>query len=412
MEIDSTTHLLDQLRSVTWHRHEKFERLPFVTAMMNGTLPLESYVGQLRGLAVIFSAIDQAIGRATAPLIKQVRPLIISRFNMLSADLAFFSPHLVPDIFPAIRHSLAFARNIRSLSGTSSGRLIGYLYVLQGTTRGNQVHLPDIIRCFNLSDDSGVAFYRGYGTQTDASWEEFRSIINSLPDVLVQDAISGAIELYDALEHFHESLYPLSDMNLGFTATAINPEAGDHPVPQNPAIIQAAIRSGRRCHKEFSYFERRYGERGRSFTDSDAAWLALLTDQSEAVVYDQVMWLGRVLSSRGIPFLLMERQLELLVEELFAAGDVETVALQTVIADLKRHRCNLMSQSRFDEICGIISKTCSDLVIDFPDLPYIFVAAYLDTLAGIPECMSSLVGWLKGSSIMTEIEIMAINEKL
>ena len=34
--------LVDHLRSVTWHRHEKFEKVPFVIAMTNGNLPLES----------------------------------------------------------------------------------------------------------------------------------------------------------------------------------------------------------------------------------------------------------------------------------------------------------------------------------------------------------------------------------
>ena len=411
MDTTQQTQLLDNLRSHTFHRHESFERIPFVIAMMDGTLPLESYIGQLRGLAVIFSAVDQALARSAVPSFLQVRPLIKSRFDMLCADLAHFSSRLLPDILPAVRHSLSFARKISSLSAASSCRLVGFLYVLQGTTRGNQVHLPDIVRCFNLNDDNGVSFYRGYGSQTDAKWEEFRAIMNSLPDVNVQDAISGAVEIYDALQSFHESLYPLPEMNLGFTAIALNPEAGDHSVPQNPAILQAAIRGGRRCHGEFSYYEKRYGERGRRFSDSDAAWLALLTELPEEVVNDQVLWLGRILSSRGMPFLLMERQLELLLEELATIEAVQADVLQTVVADLRRQRCDLLSQNRFDELCVAVSKIISEtLLVDFPDLPYVFVAAYIDTLAGMPECMVSLASWLKDSSLMTEEEILAISE--
>lgn len=413
METTQQTQLLDNLRSHTFHRHESFERIPFVVAMMDGTLPLESYIGQLRGLAVIFSAVDQVLARSAVPSFLQIRPLVKSRFDMLCADLAHFSLQLLPDILPAVRHSLAFARKISSLPAASSCRLVGFLYVLQGTTRGNQVHLPDIVRCFNLIDDSGVTFYRGYGSQTDAKWEEFRTIMNTLPDVDLEDAISGAVEIYDILQCFHEALYPLPEMNLGFTATALNPEAGDHPVPQNPAILQAAIRGGRRCHAEFSYYERRYGERGRRFTDSDAAWLALLTEQPEEVVNDQVSWLGRVLSSRGMPFLLLERQLELLLEELATVEAVQVEVLQTVVANLRRQRCDLLSQSRFDELCSAVSKNISEtLSVDFPDLPSVFVAAYIDSIAGIPECMVSLVSWLKDSSTMTEEEILVIAEIL
>ena len=60
--------LVDHLRSVTWHRHEKFEKVPFVIAMTNGTLQLESYLGQLRGLAVILSTLEQALAQSRSPL--------------------------------------------------------------------------------------------------------------------------------------------------------------------------------------------------------------------------------------------------------------------------------------------------------------------------------------------------------
>jgi len=401
--------LIDGLRSATWHRHEAFERLPFVNAMVEGTLPLESYIAQLRGLAVILSAVEQALIQSRDPQFDGVMPFIKSRFEMLSADLAFFAQRLVPDILPAVRLSLAFAREIRSLPAKSSGRLIGFLYVLQGTTRGNQVHLPDITRCFNLQDAEGVLFYRGFGAATDASWEEFRTIINGTADEIEEQAVSGAIRIYDVLERFHEALYPLHDGNFGFTATALNPEAGDHPVPQNPKILQAALRAGRRCHEEFSYYELRYGERGRRFTDSDAAWLAALADQPVEVVADQVLWLGRVLSARGMPFILLERQLVLLAEELEVGSNTE--ALQTVIADLRQQRFNTVSQSRFDEVCCSVAKLLSPTsAAKCPDLPLILVAAHADAVAGTPECLSSLISWLKSSSIMTDEELEAVQK--
>ena len=404
MKIPSSTPLLERLRTHTWHRHETFERLPFITALVDGTLPLESYIAQLRGLAIIFSSFEQAVALSRSPIIVQLRPHMKSRFDLLCADLAFFSPQLVPDILSAVSAASDIARKIRMLSYTTSDKMLGYLYVLEGTTKGNQVHLPDITRCFKLTGDQGASFYRGYGSATDGHWEEFRTIMNSAGENVATNALRGANDMYDALERFHAALFPFSDVDRGFTATALNPEAGDHNIPQNPAIIQAALRAGRRCRDEFSYYEHRYGERGHRFTDSDAAWLAALADQSRVVVANQVQWFGRMLSSRGMPFLLMERQLELLVEELGTLSP--TGALQEVVGDLRQRRCSLVSQSRFDETCRLLSQHLFlPGALDFPDMPIILAAAHVDRLAGMPECMTSLVSWLRNAAVLTEEQI-------
>ena len=408
--------LLDHLRSATWHRHEAFERFPFVISLIDGTLPLASYIGQLRGFAVIFSALGQALAQTASAASASVRGAarIAARFDLLCADLAFFAPSLVPDILPAVRHALATARKIREVAATSPEALLGYLYVLEGTTKGNQVHLPDIIRCFQLQEDNGVSFYRGYGADTPSHWEEFRAIMNSAGAEVASAAVDGAAEMFEELERFHASLYPLAEKECGFTATGLNPEAGDHPVPQNREILQAALRAGRRCRDEFSYYERRYGERGRRFTDSDAAWLAALADQPASVVADQVQWLGRVLSARGMPFLLMERQLELLVEELAGVPNgVPTAALRAVLAELRQQRENGFSGSSFTETCGTVSHCFSaSRSGDFPDLPLLFVAAQCDQRAGLPEGMASLTTWLKSVSLVTEEELAAARKIL
>ncbi|HIJ97245.1 MAG TPA: hypothetical protein HPP94_16220, partial [Desulfuromonadales bacterium] len=371
-------------------------------ALVDGALPLQSYLAQLRGLAVMLSAVSHNIAHTPPAVNEYVQPILKARFDMLCADLAFFSTCLIPDILPAVQLSLEMARKICTVSYSPPGKILGYIYVLQGTAKGNQVHLPDIVRCFDLKDQQGSSFYRGMGDATEHSWGEFAALMNcSAGDISLDDAVQGAVEMYDALEQFHLSLYPLPEGASVFTATALNPEAGDHPVPQNPLTLQAALRAGRRCREEFSYYERRYGERGRRFTDSDAAWLATLAELPEAVVASQVLWLGRLLSVRGMPFLLMERQLELLIEEL-GVIQVSVAALQTVLSDLQSQRRSRIPQSRFDETCRIVAERISSHTdSDFAGLPFLLVAAFIDTLAGIPECMTSVITWLQDQSILT-----------
>ncbi len=231
--------LFDQLRAATWHRHENMEKLPFVLALVAGSLPLQSYIAQLRGLAIIFTSMESFLPSMAEPKGDRIKSYTSQRFSLLCRDLSFFALQMIPDILPAIKCALDTATLVRH---ATPGKLLGYLYVLQGTMRGNQVHLPDIIRCFDL-DDRGTYFYRGHGTDTVTVWEEFSSILNCADSSTIPEAILGATEMYDFMERFHHLLYPLPEAGNGFTAAGLNPEAGDHPVPQESEILQAAIRS-------------------------------------------------------------------------------------------------------------------------------------------------------------------------
>ncbi len=403
----TTLPLVDHLRSVTWHRHETFEKLPFVVAMTNGTLPLESYIGQLRGLAAILSTVEHAVAESQSPVIERLKPILKSRFKMLCADLEFFAATSVPDVVPAIRLALDFARQIRTEATTDPDRLLGYLYVLEGTTRGNQVHLPDIVRCFNLEDEQGVSFYRGYGDATESHWEEFRAVMNDADSSARGAAEQGTVDIYKALELFHEALYPFSSEHIGITASSLNPEAGDHPVPQSRDELNAAIKAGQQCRDEFSYYGKHYGERGQKFTNSDVAWLAALSGQSVEIVSNQVLWLGRVLSSRGMPLLLLERQVQLLVENLQQLkGTVSVEALQAVATEMYNQRCSIITQDNFDKLCAVLSHAIPSATgIEFPDLPHILVGSQIDRIAGMPECRALLMSWLEETSVLTKDEL-------
>ena len=79
------------------------------------------------------------------------------------------------------------------------------------------------------------------------------------------------ITLFDAKI---EWLVQLSDK---YHIAAINFEAGDHAMPQNPLEIDLALRAAKVAWERYPYLEHRYGERGRRFTDSDSCWLVTLT---------------------------------------------------------------------------------------------------------------------------------------
>jgi hypothetical protein len=322
---------------------------------------------------------------------------------MLCRDLAYFAPQCIQDIKPAIAAALEISRTIRKAGVHDADTLAGYLYVLEGTTRGNRVHLTDIRRCFDLQGEEGVAFYTGYGPATEEHWEEFRTAMNAAQEVDEAVMLQAVEQMYTDLERFHELLFPVAGEAFGVTATSLNPEAGDHPVPQEPAVLSAALRAGRRCWEEFSYYRLRYGERGRRYTDSDVAWLAALAGLPAEVILDQVLWLGRILAVRGMPRFMLERQLVLLADELSSA-EIAAASLSSAAATLADERQSLFGEGSFGDLCSTLDKLLVRTAGDFPDLPVILAAASADERAGIPECKASLLSWLEEFAILSPDE--------
>jgi hypothetical protein len=89
----------------------------------------------------------------------------------------------------------------------------------------------------------------------------------------------------------------------------LNPDAGDTPVPADPVAREVARRAAAVMWRAVPYFHLRYGARGHRFALSDGAWLTMLGAMPPPVRLDQINWLARVLSPRGVPSWLLELQL-------------------------------------------------------------------------------------------------------
>ncbi|MFZ4440851.1 MAG: biliverdin-producing heme oxygenase, partial [Syntrophales bacterium] len=315
------TTLMDSLKEAISERHARMETLPFIVALKNGQLPLESYVAQLRAMAVIQGTLEHEFSQINSGEIRTILLDRPSRQVHLRRDLSVFDKLLVPDIEAVLEHTRKIAEQIRRYRVEQPTDLLGILYVMQGTTLGNAVHLPDVIKVFGSQTAGAAHFYAGYGSETAKHWLEFSRAMNALPmdQVGRKRLIQVALAFFDQLETLYSTFYPIQNAKMVFTASMLNPEAGDHAVPSDVREIEAAVAAAKRCREEFPYFDERYQERGRIFAKSDTAWLATLVDLPQAQLLSHVEWLGRVLGNRGMPRITLERQLELLHDELTAA---------------------------------------------------------------------------------------------
>ena len=400
MNQTNKTNLMDSLKEAIREQHARMEALPFITALTTGQLPLESYIGQLRAMATIQGTLEHELAQTSSD---NIRTLLLdrpSRLVHLRKDLSVFDKLHIPDIVMALEHTRKIAEDIRRYRVEQPTDLLGVLYVLEGTTLGNAVHLPDVLKTFASRTASTAHYYAGYGDSTAEYWQGFCCAMNALP--MDQDGckrlIQVALDFFDKLETLFSVLYPIQNVEMIFTAGMLNPEAGDHAVPDDIREIEAAVAAARKCREEFPYFDERYQERGRSFAKSDAAWLATLAELPVTQLLSQVEWLGRVLGNRGMPRITLERQLELLFEELSAVVPGKTDQYRGLLEaakSLKKERLHYISEPVFEGLAREFHiATNGELQGRFLRTGTLIASAVCDEAAGVVEAVTSMLPWL------------------
>jgi heme oxygenase len=392
--------LMEELKAKTFLVHARLQALPFFEALFACQLPLESYVGQLRALALIHGVLEQALENCSDERVASVWSADLGKLPQLQQDLRYFEPRTVADLKEAVEAALKIAEQLRLRSLEQPLSLLGWLYVLEGSTLGAVVLRPQYSRAFLLPGKDGLAYLHNYGPAVHAHWAQYQQRMNalSLSAEEREQMIQAASDFFNQLEAIFQALYPFQPESKTFLVTSINPEAGRHPVPADAREVQAALRAADVCWQRYPYYEQRYGERGQRFARSDAAWLATLCQYEPIQILQQVQWLGRVLAARGMPTLLLQVQLEILVSELVNAIPENRSAYEKLLpaaATLREARRRHLDDDQvqvfaqqFDHAVG------PEWSEKLRHTGVLLVAAVADQLVGCEGAVESLRRWL------------------
>jgi hypothetical protein len=183
---------------------------------------------------------------------------------------------------------------------------------------------------------------------------------------------------------------------------AINLEAGDHAMPQNPLEIDLALRAAKVAWEKYPYLEHRYGERGRRFTNSDGCWLFTLTRAPSGVAVTSVLeWLRTVLASRGIPTVILEFHLQA-IQQAICAKLTEQFEMQSqfdqFISDRRAERRRLLSdedRSHLIEAFDQRFRSCTGFKVE--SAAELIASAWVDEHSGISGAVPALCDWFTGS---------------
>ncbi len=410
--------IMTRLKEETQEYHSRLESSPFFQALMEHRLPLECYVNQLTALAVIHGILENEIAASTDEGVQSVWEEDYKKLSLVQEDLSFFKPRIVSDTVASIEAAQSMAKNIRLIGIEKSVALLGYLYVLEGSTLGSSMHQPDITATFHLEGLNGCRYYSSYLNDVRSHWIRFSEKMNAaLNDPsLYTTIIEAAHEAFAGLEKLYESLYPPDEGKKSLYVTRINPEAGHHPIPEDGREIRAALEASRRGWAEFPYFERRYGERGRRFSDSDTCWLATLVTLNPKDLQNQIAWICRVLAARGMPSLMMEYTLRFLKEELEDAlpERAERYEKLHMSADtLRQAREKRIPEKLLQTLSNQFDQQVGTEMAD----PYrhtgkLLVAAVVDEKNSIDGAVEALTTWLTDEKRFSNEWITAVNQTI
>ncbi|WP_416961725.1 biliverdin-producing heme oxygenase [Streptomyces sp. Agncl-13] len=179
-----------RLRNGTRAWHEALESTGFATAMLDGTLPLDRYVGQLAAYRLVLETLETELTGAGCPSVASVWSPDLVKLPLLERDLRHFATlGTAPEPGPAAQE---FAEEIRRTAATEPRELLGFLYVLEGSTLGAMFLCRYVTEAYRLTDGNGASYY---GSGDRARWTAFTERLDrALGEPAVQERVLAAAE--------------------------------------------------------------------------------------------------------------------------------------------------------------------------------------------------------------------------
>lgn len=381
----------ERLRRDTRDAHRRLERCRFGRALVEARVDRQDYVDYLRALTVLVATLATQIRRHGAPDDRTVGAPLAGWAKLLQRDLADLVAPATPANLTASDAALEGARRVRLAVGDGTARLLGWLYVLRGSHRGNRTVADGVTRALGLVDSAGTRYLRATAGEGDDGWRACREALDRslLEERRFAAALAGAEDAFATFQRLLEAIGP--EAPRAPHVTALNPEAGDHAIVAEPRLIELASEAADRAMSALPYLGLRFGERGALYARSDSAWLVTLCELPTAFAEQQADWLGALLSARGLPTLCLEAHLRVLADVLAPALPEAKLATFRRLADrIAARRGDVLPEERF--------AAAADLVL--PPLGarsgQLLLAAAADQAAGVAACADSLRAWVVG----------------
>ena len=184
--------LLSRLRTETRDQHDAIEQ---TLLLMDDDLTLEAYRRRLGQFLGFYKPVEERLLDGRSPLAPWLDVQARRKTPLLEADLTALGQDAA---------RLPICTTLPPL--VSAAACFGCLYVLEGATLGGVIISRHVGQKLGVSPAAGSAFFGGYGEQTGAMWQQFRTAITAFSrQSEAQDAVvASARATFEALQRWCE----------------------------------------------------------------------------------------------------------------------------------------------------------------------------------------------------------------
>lgn len=171
--------LAERLRSETAELHAAAEGTSFQRAMGRGEITRPQYTRYLYQLRAIHRAIEEGQS-ATTPALPVLAPFVraeLGKVTLLEEDLSRLGDARV-SVEPLVE-TRKLAEEIRRDYAVNPIRLIGSIYVMEGSTNGGRFIAVSLQHSLGLVPPNGLRYLDPYGTAQRTMWARFRADLDS-----------------------------------------------------------------------------------------------------------------------------------------------------------------------------------------------------------------------------------------
>jgi heme oxygenase (biliverdin-IX-beta and delta-forming) len=170
-----------RVKAETADLHRQTESSRLSVALMSENLSEKSYVDYLLRMKEIVEYYEKEIFEGLAGIIPDIGQR--RKLPMIKNDLAFFN-------IDTEKNKLNFSLP----PAGSDAMLLGYMYVLEGSSLGGAMIYKQVSRKINISEQQGGAYFTCYGSELSSKWKSFLDILgdHGLQEKNAQEIIAGA----------------------------------------------------------------------------------------------------------------------------------------------------------------------------------------------------------------------------
>lgn len=203
--------LMDRLKSGTADRHHHAETRPLQRAMAAGTIDRALWRRWAEQMLVVHRALAQAAGdladRADHGVPATLLDVAGGHVVRLEADVRALDG--AADAIVPLPAAERFVRELEAASaddGAAALRVLGALYVLEGSMNGNRFLAKRIAGAWG--DARGLGYLDPYGAEQRTRWQAWRAEANALALAPDEDAavVAGAEATFDAIAELSDEV--------------------------------------------------------------------------------------------------------------------------------------------------------------------------------------------------------------